>query len=64
MTLSQGKICDYLGMKLDYTQKCLCYITIFRETKEIVEIFEELDPNSKGTKASAAPSSLFILRYD
>ena len=51
-------------MKLDYTQKCLCYITMFEQIKDIIEIFEYLDPKSKGTKASAAPSNLFIVRYD
>ena len=53
---------DYLAMKLDYTQKGLCYITMFEQIKEIIEIFEELYPKSKGTKASASPSNLFIVR--
>ena len=64
MTVSRRKIHNYLGMKLDYTQKGLCYITIFEQIKEIIEIFEDLDPNSKETKASAENSNLFIVRYD
>ena len=63
MTVCRGKVHNYLGMKLYYTQKGLCYITMFEQIKEIIQIFEELDPNSKGTKASAEPSNLFIVRY-
>ena len=51
-------------MKLDYTQKGLCYITMFEQIKETIEIFEDLDPKSKGTKASVAPYNLFIVRDD
>ena len=29
MTVCRRKVHDYLGMKLDYTQKGLCYITMF-----------------------------------
>ena len=64
MTVSCGRIHDYLGIKIYYTQKCLCYITMVEQIKEIIEIFEELDPKSKGTKASAASSNLFIVRYE
>ena len=39
MTVSRGRIHDYLGMKLDYTHKVLCYITMFKQIKEILEIF-------------------------
>ena len=38
------------------------YITMFKQIKEIIEIFEEQEPKSKGTKASAAPSNFFIVR--
>ena len=64
MTVSRGKIHNCLGMKLDYKQKGLCYITMFEKIKEIVEISEELYPKSKVIKASAAPSDLFIVRDD
>ena len=64
MIVSRRKIHAYLGIKLEYTQKGLCYITMFEHIKEIIEIFEELDPKSKGTKASALPSNLFIVRDD
>ena len=60
MTGSRGKIHDYLGMNLDYKQKGLCYITMFERIKEIIEIFEELEHNSKGNKASAAPSNFSL----
>ena len=33
MTVCCGKVHDYLGMKLDYTQKGLCYITMFEQIK-------------------------------
>ena len=62
MTVRRGKIYDYLGMKIDYTQKGLCFITMFKQIKEIIEIFEELDPKSKGTKESAVPSNFLIVR--
>ena len=64
MIMIRIKIHDYLDMKLDYTQKGVCYITMFEQIKEIIEIFEDLDPKSKGTKSSAAPSNLFIVRND
>ena len=63
MTVCRVKFHNCLGMKLDYTQKGLCYITMFKQNKEIIEIFEDLDSKSKGTKASAASSNLFIVRY-
>ena len=37
---------------------------MFKQIKEIIEIFEDLDPNSKGNKASVSPSNLFIVRDD
>ena len=62
MTVCHGKFHDYLVMKLDYTQKGLCYITMFEQIKYITEIFEDMDPKSKGTKASEAPSNFFVVR--
>ena len=64
ITMCRRKVYDDLGMKLDYTNKGLCHITMFDQIKEIVEIFKDLNPNSNGTKASASPSNLFIVRYD
>ena len=62
MTVCREKVNDCLGMKLDYTQKSLCYINMFEHIKEIIEIFEDLDPKFKRTKASSSPSNLFIVR--
>ena len=37
---------------------------MFEKIKETIEIFEDLDHKSKGTKAIAEPSNFFIVRYD
>ena len=40
MTVSRRKIHNYLGMKLDYKQKGLCYSTMLVQITETIEIFE------------------------
>ena len=37
---------------------------MFDYTKETLEAFEKINPKAKGTKNSAAPGNLFIVRED
>ena len=64
MKVSRGKVHKYLGMVLDYTVKGQCKISMFDYIKEIIQVFEEFDPNQGGTKPSAAPKNLFVADKD
>jgi hypothetical protein len=59
MTLSRGKIHNYLGMTLDYTVRGQFKITMFDCVDEIITAFDKSEPKGGGTKTSAAPYSLF-----
>ena len=64
MTLNCGKIRKYLEITIDYTTKGLRKITMFDCIKEISETFDDIDMRITGTKASASPTNLLVMRYD
>jgi hypothetical protein len=64
MTVTQGKIHIYLGMKLDYSIPCRVQISQFEYIQEIITAFDKADPEGGGTKTSAAPSNLFRIDED
>jgi hypothetical protein len=59
MTVSRGKIHQYLGMTLDYTVRGQVKITMFDYVDEIITAFDKAEPKVGGTNTSAAPDSLF-----
>jgi hypothetical protein len=59
MTVSRGKIHNYLGMTLDYTVRCQVKITMFDYIYKILIGFDKAEPKGGDTKTSAAPDSLF-----
>ena len=64
MTVSCGKVHAYLGMTLDYRVRGQVKITMHDCLKEILTAFEKAEPNSRGTKTSAAPDNLFKIDED
>ena len=64
MKVSHGKVHTYLGMTLDYSTKGQVKISMFDYIDEIITAFEKADPNSGGTKSSAAPENLFKVNVD
>jgi hypothetical protein len=59
MTVSRGKIHNYLGMTLDYTVHGQVNITMFNYVDEILAAFDKAEPRGGGTKTSAEPDILF-----
>jgi hypothetical protein len=59
MTVSRGKIHNYLGMTLDYTVLGQVKITMFDYVNKILTAFDKAEPKGGGTKTSEAPDSLF-----
>ena len=64
MKVSQGKILEYLGMTLDYSVKGQVKITMLDYVKECLNTFDKIAPKEGGTKTSAAPSNLFVVKED
>ena len=64
MTVNRGKVHKYLGMTLDYTTKGLCKIKMLDYIEELINIFHKMDLKETGTKTSAAPSDLFVVKED
>jgi hypothetical protein len=64
MTVSRGKVHKYLGMKLDYTVRGIVKISMLEFVDEILAAFDKEDPQSGGTKTSAAPEDLFKVDED
>ena len=59
MTVSRGKVHDYLGMKLDYSTEGQVKISMFAYIDEIIAAFDKAEPKGGGTKNTAAPDNLF-----
>jgi hypothetical protein len=59
MTVSRGKVHNYLGMTLDYTVCGQVKITMFDYVDEILTAFEKAEPKGGSTNLSASPESLF-----
>jgi hypothetical protein len=64
MTVSRGKIHNYLGMTLDYSVPGQVIITMLNYVDEILAAFDKAEPKDGGTKTSAAPDSLFKVDED
>jgi hypothetical protein len=65
MTVSRGKVHEYLGMKIDYSHPGIVIISMFDYIIEIINTFDKADPRyKKGTKKSAAPDNLFTVNKD
>ena len=59
MKVHWGKVHEYLGMTLDYREKGLVKISMQKYIDECLTTFEQIMPNCKGTKDTAAPKDLF-----
>ena len=57
MTVNRGKKHKYLGMTLNYSKERAFQITMFENLKSILETFENIDTEAKGTKKIAAPAN-------
>ena len=64
MTVNQGKVHKYLGMTLDYTTKVICKVIMLDYIEELFKTFNKMDQKATGTKTSAAPSNLFVVKED
>jgi len=64
MTVSRGKVHQYLGMTLDYRVRGQVKISMFDYIKEILTAFDKADPKGGGVKSSAAPENLFRVDED
>jgi hypothetical protein len=64
MKVSRGKVHKYLGMTLDYSVDGQVSITMIPYIEEILAAYKEAEPNSTGTKSSAAPEDLFRIDTD
>ena len=64
MTVNRDKIYKHLEMTIDYTNKGFCKIAMFYDMKEILETLKNIDPESTGTKSSAASTNLIAVRDD
>ena len=64
MSVSQGKVHEYLGMTLDYTVRAQVIITMFSYIEYILTAFNKADPKGKGTKSSTAPNNIFVVNKD
>ena len=63
MTITHGKIHDYLGMQLDFSMPGEVKVTMIPYVKEIVTLFEQYD-NSTKTAKTPASEFLFKMRKD
>ena len=61
MTVKRGKVHEYLGMDINYSEPGQAKITILNYVEEILTAFAKADPKSTGTKSSAAPENLFVV---
>ena len=64
MTVSQGKVHTYLGMTLDYRVRGQVKISMIGYVDKILAAFDKANPESGGTKTSAAPENLFQINED
>ena len=64
MTVNRGKVHEYLGMTLDYRERGRVKISMFGYMNDMIKLFEEIEPNGRGMKSSAAPDNLFKINED
>jgi hypothetical protein len=61
MKVNRGKVLEYLGMTLDYKVAGQVEISMLNYMDEVLEQFDEMAPEERGTKTSAAPKDLFVV---
>ena len=64
MSVSQGKVHEYLGMNIYYTVCDQVSITMFSYIEDILTAFNKADTKDKGMKSSAAPNNIFVVNKD
>ena len=64
MKVHTGKVHEFLGMTLDYSEEGIVKVSMPKYMKEVLAEFERIMPKEKGTKSSAAPANLFVLDKD
>ena len=55
MTVKHGKVHEYLGMTIDYSETDQAKVTMLNYVEEILTAFAKADPKATRTKSSAAP---------
>ena len=63
MSVSRGKIHDYLGMNLDYTFRGQVRVAMISYIEEILYVFKNSDSKWGGTKSSTAPNNISVVIY-
>ena len=63
MTVKRGKVHEYLGMTIDYSEPGQAKVTILNYVEEILTAFAKADPKATG-KSSAAPEKLFVVNEE
>ena len=63
MKVHRGKVLEYLGMTLDYSEKGVVKISMPKYIQEIINDFKKIEPNVPN-KHTAAPKSLFTVNED
>ena len=64
MTVNRGKVHEYLGMTIDFSEPGQAKITMLNYVDEILTDFAKADPKATGTKSSAAPENLFVVNEE
>ena len=64
ITVKRGKVHEYLGMTIDYSEPGQAKVTMLNYVKEILTAFAKADPKATGTKSSAAPDNLFVVNEE
>ena len=61
MTAKRGKVHEYLGMTINYSEPGQAKVTMLNYVEEILTDFDKADLKGTGTKCSAAPDNLFVV---
>ena len=64
MTVKRGKLNEYLGMTIDYSEPGQAKVTMLNYVEEILTAFAKANPKATGTKSSAAPENLFLVNEE
>ena len=64
MKVHRGKVHEYLGITLDFTEDKTVKISMSKFIQEYLTEFDEIAPNKMGTKSCAAPADLFMVKED